>query len=329
MNLPLLKVGIVGLGRMGGYHVTVIRKLRQAKLVAVADLDKSKWRKASGRVVTTVDFHDWLDIVDAVVVATPTPTHYQIARDCLLAGKSVLVEKPLTNKLSDAAELFELALSSGLTVHVGHVERFNGAIQGLSKVLTKPLFIETSRIGPFDPRVKSESVILDLMIHDLDLILSIAGSKVSKINPAAISVRSDSAGIASVQLIFETGLIANLVASRSSQIKKRTMQIHQHDSLIKIDFINQDISVYRNGADHVLVSNGDVSYSKKESVEHLYVYKVNPLLEEVSFFVDSVIDGTNEVDYESELRVLKLTFEIEKVLGIRGLHRSIGVRRHT
>jgi predicted dehydrogenase len=288
------------------------------KLVGVSDLNEKNLAKVTAPfVIKTSNYKEWLDAVDAVIIAVPTDFHYSVAKECLLAGKHVLLEKPITKKIAEAEELLNLAQKLNLTLHVGHVERFNGAVQELRKIISNPLLIEAHRMGPFTPRVEKDSVVLDLMIHDLDLVLMLVDSTVKSITAQGQKVYTDSCDIVSVQLVFENGVIANLTASRASQVKERTMTVHQKNEYIKLDFTTQDISIHRQMNTSVQVGSDQLKYKQESLTERVFVYKDNPLKLEVEHFLNTIKTGNDIINPEQNLTAIKLTFEIEKILGIR------------
>jgi len=314
----MIKLGIIGLGHMGGYHASVCASSQNVHLIGVADPHESNLQKVkAATVIKSSDYKSWIDLVDGVIIAVPTQYHYEIAKDCLSRGKHVLLEKPLTKEIHEAEDLFATAKKVGVALHVGHVERFNGAVQELKKIIDRPYMIESHRMGPFSPRVQKDSVILDLMIHDLDIILNLVGSPVKSVNVQGKKVHTESCDIAIVQLGFENGAIANIVSSRASQIKKRTMAIHQENAFIQLDFTTQDISIHRHGSASVQVGTDQLKYKQEATIEHLFVYKDNPLKLEVEHFVAAIKAGDNLVNPEQDITALALTFEIEKRLGLR------------
>ncbi len=314
----MIKLGVIGLGKMGGYHASVCGILPQVTLVGVADHDEKTWEKVKNPLTKkTKDFHEWLDAVDGVIIAVPTNYHYEVAKKCLNKGKHILLEKPLTKTLDEAIELFALAKQNGLALHVGHVERFNGAVQELKKIIDQPYLIESHRMGPFSPRVQQDSVILDLMIHDLDIILNLIDSPVKKINQHITNVHTKTGDIAAVQIIFENGVIANIISSRASQIKKRTMAIHQKDAYISLDFTTQDIAIHRRASSSVDIGTDQLKYKQESMVEHLFIYKDNPLKLEVENFINAIKTKQNLSNVDKDLIALKITFDIEKQLGLR------------
>ena len=310
-----VKLGVIGLGHMGGYHASVCQLIAHVSLHAIADPNENNLKKVkSTSVKKAPDYKTWLSQVDAVIIAVPTDLHYSIAKECLLAGKHVLLEKPLTKNIAQAQELFDLAQQYNCALHVGHVERFNGAVQELKKIIHEPYLIESHRIGPFTPRVQNDSVVLDLMIHDLDIIIGLIGSPVSSANVLGRSINSDFADIGMVQLSFENGALANVISSRASQIKRRMMAIHQQDAFIQLDFTTQDISIHRHTSSSVNVGHNQLKYKQESTVERVFVYKDNPLKLEIEHFIDAVRNGTNLVNPEQDLGALKLTLSLEQQL---------------
>lgn len=313
----MTKLGIIGLGRMGSYHASVCSLLNNVQLVAVADPDEKNWKKITNRDITcTHDYKEWIDDVDGVIIAVPTQFHYPIAKECLLRDKHILLEKPLTKTLDEAIELFELAKERNLALHVGHVERFNGAVQELQKIIDKPYLIESHRMGPFDPRVEKDSIILDLMIHDLDIILNLVDSPVASLQCHGSKIHSESCDIATVHIRFENGVLANIVSSRASQIKKRMMTIHQKNEFIQLNFTTQDIAIHRRASTSVDIGSDQLKYKQEETIEHVFVYKDNPLKLEVAHFVDAIKQKHNLVNQEKDLIALDVTFAIERQLGL-------------
>ena len=314
----MIKIGIIGLGHMGGYHASVCALLPHVQLVGVADPDPVSWTKVkNATVLKTKDYHDWIDLVDAVIIAVPTDLHYSVTKACLKKNKHVLLEKPLTKTIEEAIDLFALAQKNNCALHVGHVERFNGAVQELKKIIDQPYLIESHRMGPFASRVQHDSVVLDLMIHDLDIVLNLVNSPVKELTIHGTKVYSTSCDIASVHIAFETGTIAHLVSSRAAQIKKRTMTIHQKNEFISLDFTTQDIAIHRRASASVDIGTDRLKYKQEATIEHLFVYKDNPLKLEVEHFIDSVKTKKNLHNPEQDLIALNVTFDIERKLGLR------------
>jgi predicted dehydrogenase len=204
-----------------------------------------------------------------------------VARDLLEAGIDVLVEKPMTPTLTEASELFAVARRAGTVLHVGHVERFNGAVQELRNIVDRPMLIESRRLGPFVPRVQKDTVVMDLMIHDLDIVLALAGSTPRRVTAFGSPVHSEVTDVASVQIAFASGTIATIAASRATEEKIRTLAITQRDAYIVLDYVDQDIQIHRRAAQEYLVNRESIRYRQASFVEHLFVRKDNPLKLEI------------------------------------------------
>ncbi len=314
----MVKLGVIGLGHMGGYHASNTALIQGAQLTAIADPTESNWNKVkAATVIKSANFLEWIDLVDGVIVAVPTIAHYEVAKECLRRGKHVLLEKPLTNDLTQAEELVALAQQNNCALHVGHVERFNGAIQELKKIINQPTLIECHRMGPFSPRVQKDSVVLDLMIHDLDLVLGIVNAPVASFSAQGTKVYSDSCDVAAVSITFDNGTVANIVSSRASQIKKRTMAVHQKNEYLHLDFTTQDLSIHRQMSSSVQVGADQLKYKQESLIERVFVYKDNPLKLEIEHFITAIKTGEKLSNPQQDLSALNLTFQIEQMLGVR------------
>jgi len=312
-----LKVGVVGTGHMGNYHVRIYSELLNVDLVAIADINEKQASMVASQYNTTffTDYTKLYDKIEAVSIAVPTSAHYQIGKDFLEAGIHVLIEKPITNNLEEANELIELAKEKGLILQVGHVERFNAAVQELKKVVKDPLFIECRRLGPYNRRINDTGVVLDLLIHDVDIVLGLVNSPIKEINVAAESVYSEYEDIANVQLIFDNGCIANLTASRVTEDKIRTLAITQPDAYITLDYAEQELYIYRQGTSKYIIRREAVGYKQESFIERIFVHKENPLKLELAHFVDCVSNKTSPLrSLEEELKALEVTLQIQNKL---------------
>jgi predicted dehydrogenase len=230
-----MRVGVAGVGSLGFHHARILRDL--ADSVLIHDADDARM----ARVATELDvearatLEGLVDVVDALVVAVPTPFHEAVARAALRRGKPVLIEKPMATDLAEADRILAEAAAAGALVQIGHVERFNGVLRACEPYLEAPLFIETHRLAPFGPRGTDVAVVLDLMIHDLDLILSIVGEEVSNLSATGVPVLSPSADIANARLEFQGGCVANVTASRVSLERKRKFRFFQRSGYISLD----------------------------------------------------------------------------------------------
>ena len=308
-----VRAGVIGVGRMGTYHVGILSELDKVELTAVVDID-SKSRKVIEKNYETLGFDNYRDIcdkIDVAVVAVPTGMHYPIAKDLLNAGIHVLLEKPCANKLDHARELFQIAEDKNLTLHIGHVERFNGAVQELHKIVEAPIFVECKRMGPFSNRIKDDGVVLDIMIHDIDIILNLIKSKVVEVHVLGSSVFSDKDDLVNAQLKFENGCIANIVASRASQNQVRTLSITQKDSFVVLDYTDQEIYVHRKSSSEHKLSKDSLRYKQESLIERIFVHKDNPLKLELQHFLDCATNGSpRKVAIDNELYSLEIALDI-------------------
>ena len=242
-----IKVGVVGVGHLGQHHARVYAESPRCQLIGVADIDQAAATKCA-RACRTQCFFDHrrlLGAVDAVSIVVPTSSHYELARDFLEAGVHVLVEKPIAGSVDQARALINLARKKRRVLQVGHIERFNAAIRKLREILTAPRFVECHRLGPYDPRVRDVGVVLDLMIHDLDILIQIVQSPIAAFEAVGVPVLSSSEDIANARIRFANGCIANLTASRVTPTKKRKIRIFQDDAYIAIDYDRQSMEIYR------------------------------------------------------------------------------------
>lgn len=247
-NMKPIKVGVVGVGYLGKFHAEKYAALPEAELVGIVDTDAM----AVGRIAQQLkvsaysDYHDLLGKVEAVSIVVPTNRHHAIAKDFLLHGVDVLVEKPMTTTLSEADELIEIAKQEKRVLQVGHLERFNAALTAIEGFLGNPLFIESHRLAPFKDRSMDVDVILDIMIHDIDIILNVTRSPAKAIHAVGVPILSKAKNdIANVRIEFESGCVANVSASRISAKEMRKIRIFQRDAYLSIDFAAQQVEVYR------------------------------------------------------------------------------------
>jgi len=316
------RAGVVGVGQMGQYHVGIYSELHNVDLVGVADTDQQRGVYVAGKygIPLYADYHDLLDKVDVVSIAVPTSLHYPVAQAFLEAGVHVLLEKPIAHTLEEATELFRIANNHGVALHVGHVERFNGAIQELKNIVHEPWFIESRRLGPFVPRIKEDGVVLDVMIHDIDIILNLVESPITRLYALGKAINSEREDLANVQICFQNGCIANIVASRATEIKIRTMAITQRDAYIILDYTDQDIRVHRQASSEHVVTHGALRYRQESLIERIFVHKENPLKLEIQHLLDCVSRrATRVVSVEKELRSLQVALQILDILEKDGL----------
>ena len=307
------KVGVVGVGKMGEYHVGVLSEMREVDLVGVVDSDQERAKKISEQYKTRSynNYKDLFNEVDAVVVAVPTSLHYAIGKEFIEAGIHTLLEKPCTDDLSKAEELFDLAEKKKITLHIGHVERFNGAVQELFKIVKDPIYIECRRMSPFSSRIKDDGVVLDIMIHDIDIVLKLVDSTVVNINVIGNSIFSKRDDLINAQIEFENGCIANILASRVSQNKVRTLEVTQKESSILLDYTEQEIFVHRQSSSESQLSPGSLRYKQESLIERIFVHKDNPLKLELKHFIDCAENGSqSKLAIKKELNSLQIALQI-------------------
>jgi predicted dehydrogenase len=308
-----VRVAVVGVGYLGQFHAEKYAKMEEAELVSVVDIDPSRAREIAKRYRTQPLFHheDVFNKVQAVSISVPTALHYSIARDFLLHGVDVLIEKPIANTLKETDELIGLAESKGLALQVGHLERFNGALVASEKMVQNPVFIESYRLGPFSGRGIDVDIVLDLMIHDIDILLNLLNSKVKQIHAIGLPILTSCLDIANARIEFENGCVANLTASRVSKEKTRKTRIFQSNGMLTIDYLTQK----------AFFTKKRVPSEKKESpemvTEEIPVIKVDALESEVRSFLNSVRERTNvRVSGRDGKRALEMAFQIIEKIGM-------------
>lgn len=308
-----LRVGVIGVGRLGAFHARKYAHMVGCTLVAIADISERRAKKVAGslHVEYTSDFREILKKVDAVSIATPTSTHFEIAKECLGASIHTLVEKPVCTTPDQAKELIETAKYSGVKLQVGHVERFNPAIIKADSLIKRPLFVEVHRLGYFSRRGTDVDVVLDLMIHDLDLVLHYVNSPVIYISAAGVPVLTEQGDIANVRLEFESGCVANLTASRVSRKKMRKFRLFQKNGYLSIDLLNHEVTWVKKVTKQVL--GYPIILPRK-----LKVPSRDALEEEISSFVKAVLkDKPVQVTGEDGLKALALATKIKEEMGKR------------
>lgn len=243
----MLKIGLVGAGHLGKIHLKLLKELDQFKIVGFYDADKEKAAKIKDEygVQAYASLDRLLEEVDAVDIVTPTISHFDCASKALKKSKHVFIEKPVTNTIEEAKSLIHLAKEAKVKVQVGHVERFNPAFIAAQPYCQNPMFIETHRLAQFNPRGTDVSVVLDLMIHDIDIVLSVVRSNIKRISASGVAVVSDTPDITNARIEFDSGCVANLTASRISMKNMRKSRFFQRDAYISVDFLDKEVSVVR------------------------------------------------------------------------------------
>src|SRR6266566_7583159 len=297
-----LRVGVVGVGHIGSNHARLYAEISSGEFTAVYDVEPLRSRTISTKfgAAPAKSLDEFIAMVDAASVATPTNTHYDVARALLANGKHVLIEKPITDNTAQATELAELATRSNLILQVGHVERFNPVLSALEKHLTHPRFIEAHRLSPYTERSTDIGVVLDLMIHDLEVILHFVRSPLWSIDAVGVPVLSRSEDIANARLHFEDGCVANITASRISPERMRKIRVFQEDAYLSLDYQGQSGEIYQR-------VNGQITR------EPVAIEKEEPLRQELASFADCALTGGEpRVSGSHAAAALELAVEITK-----------------
>jgi predicted dehydrogenase len=320
-----LKIGVIGTGHLGKLHTKMFQQISNCELMGIYDSNPDHLTIVSKEYNVTGfgSISELLDNVDAVSIAVTTSAHFQVAEKCLENNKHVFIEKPITSLISEGEKLVKTAAEKNLIIQVGHIERFNPALLAVEEFIVQPMFIQSDRLAQFNPRGTDVAVVFDLMIHDIDIILSLVKSDVLKIDANGVAVVSDNIDIANARIQFVNGAVANVTASRISQKKMRKMRLFQKDNYISLDFIAGVAEVYRLvSADQQLltpaISFGEIGVGDKKKrviYEQPEIKEVNALKYELELFVNSVIAGESPVvTGEDGLRALKVAeIIIEKI----------------
>ena len=323
----MIKAAVIGVGSLGQHHARVYSELEGVKLMGVADVDVKQATEVAHKVKCD-HFDDPLDLiglVDVVSIVVPTQYHFEVAKPFLEKGVHCLLEKPMTSTIDQADALIELAGKNNALLQVGHIERFNPAILAIHHLKSNPLFIEAHRMGPYSPRVKDTGVVLDLMIHDLDIVLDMVGRKVEKVDAVGVPLLSPTEDIANVRLSFEGGCVANLTASRVTTKRERKIRIFTRDTYLSVDYMKKEVKVYRlkEGADPSTVESL-IGLSKMVEIETLKITEEEQLKLELQSFVDSVSKGEHpEVSGQQGREALALGLEVQKKLS-EHLEKTLG-----
>ncbi len=316
-----LRVGGVGVGHLGSLHAKMYAEIPSAEFIGVMDTDAAR-ADAIARDLHVASFRtpeELLGRVSAVSIAAPTSAHFELARRAIQAGVHALIEKPMASTIEEASSIVELAKEKKVKVQIGHIERFNPALLALQKYELRPMFVESHRLAQFNPRGTDVAVVLDLMIHDIDIIVSLVHSPVKSIEANGVAVVSDTIDIVNARIQFENGCVANVTASRISQKKMRKMRLFQKDAYISIDFSEGLAEVFRLrddsdtvGKNTMLLGEIDSGAIKRSIVyEQPEVKEVNALKYELERFVDAVQnDREPPVTGAEGLRALRLAHDI-------------------
>ncbi len=302
-----LRVGVVGVGHIGSNHARIYGELPKADFVSIFDTDAKRAAEIAetSRVKPANSLDEFAEAIDAASIATPTSTHFQVARELLLRGKHLLIEKPITEKTADARALAQLAREKQLVLQVGHVERFNPVLDALEEHLTHPRFIEAHRLSPYPNRSTDIGVVLDLMIHDLEIILHLVRAPVERVDAVGVPVLSRGEDIANARIRFAGGCVANITSSRISPERMRKIRVFQEDAYLSLDYQSQSGEIYRR-------VKGQIAR------EPVAIEKEEPLKQQLAAFVECAITGGEpKVSGSHAAAALELAVQITKQIGSR------------
>jgi len=314
-----LRVGVIGVGNMGQHHTRVLGLLKDVELYGIADINVTRGLDIASkyRVRYFEDYHDLLACVDAVCIAVPTRLHHEVGWACLKAGVHILIEKPIAANLEEAESLVNAAAENNCILQVGHIERFNPAFQELSNVLKAEelLAVEAHRMSPYSKRANDVSVVLDLMIHDIDLLLDLTAKPVVKLT--ASGIKGENSGYldyVTATLGFADGAIATLTASKVTHRKIRNISVHCKNALIEADFLDNEILIHRQTTADYTTNYGQVLYRQDGLIEQVYTSKIEPLYAELEHFISCVRGGNHpSVGGEQALKALRLASLVEQM----------------
>lgn len=309
-----LRIGVVGVGHLGQHHARILAGLEECELTAIADRSKERAENIAAKYGTRgfKRYRKIYDLVDAVSIAVPTSLHHQIASEFLSRGIHCMVEKPICTTVDEAEDLIRLADENGCVLQVGHIERFNAAVRKLNKILDRPGFIECHRLGPFSPRVSDVGVVLDLMIHDIDIVLQIVKSPLVSMDAVGVPILTDKEDIANVRLKFENGCRANLTVSRVSPKSQRKIRVFQKNTYVSIDCARQNMEMYT----RVPRKNPRKGEAKADIVrKRIRLKKEDMLTLELQDFIKTIAAGVQpQVTGEHARDALRLAVEIARVI---------------
>lgn len=315
----MLKVGVLGAGHLGKIHLRLLNESKKYSLVGFYDPDVINGKKVEAEFGYTYydNINKLMDAVDVLDIVTPTLSHFECAKKAIEKGKHIFIEKPITNTLAEAEELIELKNKYNVKGQVGHVERFNPAFSSVKDSIVNPMFIETHRLAEFNPRGTDVPVVLDLMIHDIDAILSVVNSKVKNINASGVSVISKSPDIANARIEFENGCVANLTASRISLKNMRKSRFFQQDAYISVDFLEKKVEVVKmkdapeQAGDFDMILQNAEGEKKQIYFENPEVEGNNAILDELETFADAINNNTTPiVTLEQGTNALRVALQI-------------------
>lgn len=321
----MLKIGVFGAGHLGKIHIQQWKEVAGIHLVGFYDPDDDNAASAIEQygVTRVMDVDQLIQAADAIDIVSTTTTHYEIAKKCLLAGKHLFIEKPLANTLEEGRELVKLVKEANVKCQVGHVERYNPAYLALGEESLQPMFIEAHRLSQFNPRGTDVSVILDLMIHDIDIIMHLVKSPVRRISASGVSVLSETSDIANARIEFDNGCVANLTASRISLKKMRKMRMFQRDAYISVDFLEKKAEIVRlkddTGVRGLFDFPLDMPDGEKKilSMQMPEVTPSNAIRAELAEFADAIInDKTVRVSVYDGFQAMDVAHQILKKMSL-------------
>ncbi|WP_295296442.1 Gfo/Idh/MocA family oxidoreductase [uncultured Brachyspira sp.] len=311
-----VNISLIGVGRMGQFHLNVISQINSINLTGIYDADENHLNEVSNKynIDKFKSLDEAIDNSDAVIIASPTKFHFEIAKKALEKGKHVLVEKPMTETYAQAKELQEIVNKKNVILQVGHVERFNGAVQELHHIIEKPYLIEARRLAPFTPRITDVGVVFDIMIHDLDIVTSLVKKPVIRFSASGKRVRTNNEDIASALLEFEDETIATISASRITQEKIRTLAISTEDAYFILDYATQDITIHRQASSESKIKTSiGINYTQESIIERVFIHRDNPLKLEDEHFANCILGKDKRfVSVENDVNTIKLTEDILK-----------------
>lgn len=309
-------IAVLGVGKMGQYHLNVLNMIDKVNLVGIFDTNDTHAKEVAKKfnTVSYSNMDELIDRVDAVIIASPTIYHFDIAKKVVGRNKHLLVEKPMTETYEQALELAELVKKHNIIFQVGHVERFNGAVQELKHVVKNPYLIEARRLSPFTPRIADVGVVFDIMIHDIDIVCSFVNKPIKHFRATGKRVRTKYEDIASAILEFEGDTIATITASRVTEEKIRTLAISSDESYCILDYATQDITLHRQAASKSNVrGGGGINYQQEALIERIVVHRDNPLKLEDEHFASCILsEVTPLVSIDNDVETLKITEGILK-----------------
>jgi len=316
----MIKIGVIGAGHLGKIHIKLLKEIEEANLIGFYDIDKENAKKVEKEfgIKSFETLDGLLNKVDAVDIVTPTTTHFEIAKQAIKRQKHIFVEKPVAASTEEAEQLVKLSYEAGIKAQVGHVERFNPAFLTVKDYIDKPMFIEIHRLAQFNPRGTDVSVVYDLMIHDIDLTLTITNSRIKRISSSGVAVVSDTVDIANARIEFDSGAVANLTASRISLKKMRKMRLFQKNAYLAADLLEKKVEIIKMKNVEQEENPFGIYIDTPKGKKQIYytnpeVKENNAIKEELTEFCKAIkYDKNPPVTIEEGYSALKVADEIDK-----------------